>query len=324
MPMAEYTIACPKCGTVNPVAADHTFCFECGTPLRTSQRPAKAPNKPVRMLTCVTLILVVGIVGCLIVAFSAGVGRFGQYWSSLNVVTAVVVTPPPPTLQYSRPDTEPAPLPGIVSTSTEIPTEVTLQSSPSETEPAPSPKPIYSWYQGDPRNHYELLPSPNSFRVTAASSTDMNGGVKTAPLIVYAKSGDFDARVKVVASPSVPCQFAGMGVRPTHSADAWLRIGRQSCGANNQLVTTLDNQDQSRLGFGENDVVSYSFTTVYLRIQRTGQLFTLSYSRNGSDWQIIANKYALPMEEHVDIFLVTLSHNGSESLTADFYDFALR
>jgi regulation of enolase protein 1 (concanavalin A-like superfamily) len=178
--------------------------------------------------------------------------------------------------------------------------------------------PSLTWYQGNPQNSYELLQNPSCLKIIASPQTDMRANENSAPLVIYPYRGDFEAYVQIVAAPNQAFQFAGMGVRSVQPQNMWLRIGRQSNGPTEPLVTAGSNALSPQLG----DALSYPKTTIYLKIRRNGNLFTLSYSDNKTEWNNLEKDYFAQMSDQVEILLIALS-NASNSLVAEFYDFAV-
>jgi len=70
------------------------------------------------------------------------------------------------------------------------------------------------------------------------------------------------------------------------------------------------------------DASFYSKSTIYLKIKRTENYFTLSFSEDDFLWKDLKKDYLVPMSSDVEIFLVTLS-NSNYIFSADFSDFSV-
>jgi hypothetical protein len=60
-------------------------------------------------------------------------------------------------------------------------------------------------------------------------------------------------------------------------------------------------------------------TTIWLKLERRGSLFTLSYSANGSNWVTLEKDFVFEMPIDTEIYLCAMS--GAKGVVAQFYDF---
>ena len=59
---------------------------------------------------------------------------------------------------------------------------------------------------------------------------------------------------------------------------------------------------------------------VYLRIERRGPLFTLSYSANGTNWVPLQKDYVFEMPNDIEVYLIVYS-TSDEGTFAQFSEF---
>lgn len=156
------------------------------------------------------------------------------------------------------------------------------------------------------RMHLSILPDTNQW------------GTDNALSIRYPVEGNFDARVKVLFDPKTYHQYAILGVVSIEDPNIWLRISR-AYSEGYDVVNAQVSIDNTRLTL---ESVPYRPDTVYLRIVRNENVFILSYSQNGSDWQPITYYDAFIIEEMVLVYLgaYSTSDNGVE---VEFYDFTV-
>lgn len=181
--------------------------------------------------------------------------------------------------------------------------------------------PVLGWQPGSSNvNSYDLAMEPGALTLIAGMGTDQWQNTDSAPLVIYPFEGDFDAQVRVMLSPSGnTAKVAGLGIRAPQNHNTWLRIVRAWVDDGLTVRAQANQQGNSaRLNF-----VTYSGDTTYLRIERNGPLFTLSYSENGSNWIALVQDHVFEMPDDVEIYLITFSTASNEGALAQFHDFSV-
>jgi regulation of enolase protein 1 (concanavalin A-like superfamily) len=170
--------------------------------------------------------------------------------------------------------------------------------------------PDLKWISGEgAANFYRIDEKP--LIIHAGNETNQYAEKNTAPLVVYPIRGDFTSQVAVDFTPNQKYQVAGIGVRSTQTNYSWVRISREINDDGNVIAFGVNSQAQFI------DYNSHPFTSnkVYLRVERRGQKFFLSYSPDGSTWSLMGTPETnYPVE--AEIFLITLSTGNSQEMSA--------
>lgn len=156
------------------------------------------------------------------------------------------------------------------------------------------------------RVHLSTLPNTNQW------------GTDNALSIRYPIEGNFDVRVKVLFDPKTYHQYAILGVVSIEDSNTWLRISR-AYSEGYDVVNTQVSIENARLTL---ESVPYRPDTVYLRIVRNENVFILSYSHNGSDWQPLTHYDTFILEEVVLVYLSAYS-TSETGVEVEFYDFTV-
>jgi regulation of enolase protein 1 (concanavalin A-like superfamily) len=173
------------------------------------------------------------------------------------------------------------------------------------------------WTWIDPLNDssYSLTANPGSLRIaTSGGSHDLNPGFDfNAPRILQPISGDFDVATKVTIDPIHLFQSAGLVAWFDQSNFAW--IGRSTA---DEIAPVFFRAGQQLSAQGIQGVTS---TTVYLRMQKTGDTLATYYSPNRSDWTLVksAEYPSAPSIASVGLFLI--NNHQDNPIAADFDDF---
>lgn len=202
----------------------------------------------------------------------------------------------------------------------EFPVEPTVEppALPEGTVPfhsANSPtelNPDLTWSLGGSADSaYDLDESGDTLTIVAGPNTMNWNDVVTAPMILYDVSGDFSAQVRV-SSGSVPLHHTGygLGVRSKSDHTTWLEV------VQSQDLFAFKNIGGTVRSVGN---VSYSDTVVHLRIERTADRFTISYSPDGEAWIRMRSNEELPLSGDAELYLLTYA-NGSP-VEAQFSEF---
>jgi regulation of enolase protein 1 (concanavalin A-like superfamily) len=242
----------------------------------------------------------------------------------------------------------PTSLPPVVPQATNVPVATVEQSqsiSLTPTQPAPHPLPTIDssipsngvvsfvspndpnqlnyglgWQPGGSNaNTYDLFLNPGALTIIAGTGTDQWGNTDSAPLITYPISGDFETQVKLLFTPNKSIHIAGLGVRSSQAHNTWLRIGRHldgNCGGD--CVSVLGDQSGSPQRLKN---TSYTSEVIWLKIERYGPLFTLSYSATGNNWITLEKDFVFDMSPDTEIFLTAFSILSDNGVMAQFQDF---
>jgi hypothetical protein len=158
--------------------------------------------------------------------------------------------------------------------------------------------PIWKWYPGT-SSSFSIDPVANNLGLIAGDLTEQRDDITTAPVLAYPVVGDVTAQVKLTFRALDANNGAGLGIRGAQDPTSWIRITR--VGENIEVVANTR---------GKSTVVDsrpYAEATqdLYLRIERVGALFTLSYSVNGSDWEEVTSDSNETFPEETEVFLTT-------------------
>lgn len=196
---------------------------------------------------------------------------------------------------------------------------MTGASIPFETTDMPGMlNPVFHWYPGESVSSKYLLEADGSIlAITAGPNTDQWNEINTGPIIAYPLVGDFTIEVKLTFDPSGShWKSAGLGVRHSQDYSHWLRI-LSVLGDNNSRNLYLQSSSQgSTTGI---DTIPYDDAIVYLKLNRVGQDFALSYSADGNQWTIAQESLTLDFPNAVEVFLLVYS-TSEETATATFQD----
>ena len=68
--------------------------------------------------------------------------------------------------------------------------------------------------------------------------------------------------------------------------------------------------------------VEYIGNTVWLRVQRRGSIYNLSYSSNGTNWVDLERNLVFELPEDVEVYLITYSTTDTGAV-AEFSEFKI-
>lgn len=166
--------------------------------------------------------------------------------------------------------------------------------------------PLWNWYPGE-ESSYSIDSETNLLYLVAGRMTEQRDDITTAPLLAYPVVGDITAQVKISFNPIDEQNGAALGIRAANDPTSWIRIARvgdeiQVTGTARGTSTVIDSQPY------ESDTLD-----LYFKIERVGDLFTLSYSVNGSDWEVLTSDSNETFPEETEIFLTTFwpQENGA-------------
>ncbi len=180
--------------------------------------------------------------------------------------------------------------------------------------------PALTWQRGGALESEYTVLSATSINLTAGANTEQYPHHEdSAPLLAYPASGDFVAQVRLDFDPNgICCRHAGLGVRATGDHDVWVRITKDH-------ARTI--QSDARQGSVSSNLagIPYQPDRVYLRIERRGKRFTLSFSPDRVQWEPARDQFdKLDMPDEVELFLVVYSQTSAGPVSATFSDFTLQ
>jgi regulation of enolase protein 1 (concanavalin A-like superfamily) len=172
---------------------------------------------------------------------------------------------------------------------------------------------VFRWQRGaSAASTHNLRTNPGGLTLIAGPWTDQFEKINTAPSVSYPLRGDFEVQVKLVFTPKVCCQRAGIGIRSQQDQFTWLRITMRE-----ELALEIVENRKGNITILKD--IPYADHTVYYTIRRQGDRFNISYSRTSVSW--ITERYTVPMPVDVEIFLVAFSAQNGSSVAAQFYEF---
>jgi len=209
-------------------------------------------------------------------------------------------------LQSTVPPTAPEPPPLPTSLPTDTPLPPSPSPIPSDT-PTPAPtfsddflntlQPGWTWIREN-SSRWSLASEPGFLRIV------LEGGRYHRNILLREVSRqDFDISTRVEFTPTSNFQIAGLIVYADDSS--MIKLGRAFCNVAGNCVGNgiyFDSMQNGQLG-GPNYATETSLQDeAYLRINKTGSLFTAYYSEDGEDWVAIGEHEAEMPNPKVGVF----------------------
>ena len=170
--------------------------------------------------------------------------------------------------------------------------------------------PVFVWDRTQ-QSEYVLSSVPYEIMIIAAASGSAS--------ICHAVAGDFSAQVQVNINPGSQ-QGVNFGVwDPT--SDAYLYVGRHQWSNRHKINSDGATSDATSIGYINQ--FDYYETSLYLKIDRQGSLFTLAHSTTGNRWEVVRDKFVFTVPSELDLCLVAWSSNASEGLVVESANFKL-
>lgn len=179
--------------------------------------------------------------------------------------------------------------------------------------------PVWRWLPNSPTSFYSLALKPGALAV-AIDGEGVTG-------MCTAITGNFEAQVKLIGSP---------GNNQQQAAGIWLGAANSGeIAADRAIRLSLERyyRDKENLvlsaGLTSNNAQipveskAYSFGTVYLKIERTAQLFTLSFGQDGETWTPIREQFVSTLPTSLDLCLAGYTTDRITGIYALFEDFQL-
>jgi regulation of enolase protein 1 (concanavalin A-like superfamily) len=178
-----------------------------------------------------------------------------------------------------------------------------------------------NWVFTDPSegSTVDLIANSGYLRIitTAPPARDLYNPVNTnAPRLTTSTSGDFVAETKIIATTDQEWESAGILV--WKDSNNFLRLDR-ACGASNsqRIVFIMCKAG----GWDPIDVVLPSnINPTFLKLSRSGNVFTGYYSTDGSQWTLVGEK-TLPSSDPINVGMdiVNVYHDGTFFADFDYF-----
>lgn len=161
----------------------------------------------------------------------------------------------------------------------------------------------WTWYQGESKESAFKLDA-GALTITAGPKTEQWGTTNAAPYVTYDVEGDFDVQTKLDFDNGRVSYWAGIGVMSADDPTQWVRLAPRGQSA----LSLIRNGGQEITTTTE-----FPVTTVFLKLQRRGDVISAYYSKAGDTWQPISGKYESTLPKKVKMYLVALALNKSIS-----------
>lgn len=156
---------------------------------------------------------------------------------------------------------------------------------------------------------YSLTVNPGFLRMITTGPTDLLGNNNTAPKILEnAPPGDFQIVTRVLASPDVPYEHAGIIV--IQDSTHWIRLIRDSNGNGINLQQGPGN------GIGS---VPFSGGDVILRLTKTGTSYQGAFSTNGADFTLVGTTVNPLTPTYIGMTVVSTPQDNVFSADFDYF-----
>lgn len=160
--------------------------------------------------------------------------------------------------------------------------------------------PLWKWYQGKSASMvHNLDAATNTVTLLADTMTEQRDELTTAPVLAYPVKGNVTAQVKLTFSPFDETHGAGLGIRAAQDLTSWIRITR--IGDTIEVVANSDGTSTVIEALPYQDEED----ELFLKIERVGTLFTLSFSVNGEDWREVVTDYNHSLPDDSEVFITT-------------------
>lgn len=189
------------------------------------------------------------------------------------------------------------------------------------------------WFPGTKKNStFQILPG-NVLRITAAPGTDYwkntTDNSNLPPVVSFPVDRDFEATVKITLNSTIYFQRAYFGVRDSQQKYRQIitYLAENSMVESAQVEKNIEgvNKDNAEILLKPTSLKS-NVGSVYFKIKKYQNNFSLSYSENGIDWKVASNSSSsiIATFEGCEIFFSAISTREDESTTADFSSFSIK
>lgn len=164
----------------------------------------------------------------------------------------------------------------------------------------------WTWHQGESKESAFKLEG-GALTITAGPKTEQWGETNSAPYVAYDIEGDFSIQTKLDFDNGRVAYWAGIGIMSADDPTQWVRLAPRGHSA----LSMLRNGGQEITATAD-----FPVTSVYLRIQRRGDVISASYSKDGTTWQSMSETYEFTLPKKVKMYLVALALD--EGISANF------
>jgi len=184
--------------------------------------------------------------------------------------------------------------------------------------------PALRWRQGySTDNSYLYDPLSSTITIMALRGSQLWQRTNNTPMFRYAIEGDFEASVRLQFAPNNDYyKTAGMVILSGTDEFTWYRLFRLNVTNGGQIINsgfTRDGIYQDNL----NRDTNYRHSVTYMRIARSGNMISSSFSPDGIDWTIGANQVPFSLPDRVFIVLTVESVTNSQAAVAQFSEFVV-
>jgi len=181
---------------------------------------------------------------------------------------------------------------------------------------------VSEWTWVDPHGDcsYSLTGNPGYLRIYAPHGdhdlytySNLN-----APRLIQSARGDFTIETKLLFDPRYDVQ--GAGILIWKDSDNYLRLDRLLHRGGEQVVD-LSGEDKGLWSYLAE--TPYNYTISYLRLERMGDMFTASYSKDGVSWMSLY-RTSFPLGDPVSIGIFVLNQWQNISVYAEFDYFRVK
>ena len=172
------------------------------------------------------------------------------------------------------------------------------------------------WRLYNPAGDADLVFSGTNCELSVPAGTEHNLWTHNAdaPRLLQASDDiDFTIEVKFESTPTTQYQLQGIIVQETD--DRLIRFGTFSSGSPNLFCTVLDGSSVVQTPA----VPSLTFLPHYIRVERSGDLWTYSYSDDGSSWEVAVSFSQTFSVTEVGFYAGNAGANPAFTASADYF-----
>jgi regulation of enolase protein 1 (concanavalin A-like superfamily) len=183
-----------------------------------------------------------------------------------------------------------------------------------------------NWKFVDPSggSSYSLTANPGGLQITTSEppTRDLYTNIVSAPRMMQSVKGDFTVETKV--SGTFDENDEGAGLLIWIDSDNFIRLERMSRTVNHpveqQILFAVNRNDNFNTPSGGIIHLSSRLDPTYLKIQKSGNLFSGYYSSDGSIWKYLGD-VSLPNDDQVSVGLdlIMVYHTGTLIANFDYF-----
>lgn len=157
--------------------------------------------------------------------------------------------------------------------------------------------PGWTWHQGESEESAFKLDG-GALTITSGPKTEQWGETNSAPYVAYDVEGDFAVQTKLDFADGRVAYWAGIGIMAADDPTQWVRLAPRGHSA----LSLLRNGGQEITA-----TTDFPLTSVYLKLERRGDVISAFYSEDGATWQPMSEQYELTLPQQVKLYLVALA-----------------